>query len=437
MEMDYEDDDYYFDDEYLYVEDSFAAADELAETSVPSPPAYDRIDDDYEGYDYYDYYLDTEFGTDEYYDVRLPTSAGKQERSGQKRKLQHATNSPRPHKQSKKDPKSKGSAASSKSDRMWLGPNVLYRPFQETHTLRSVVADEGKSENYALLPDWRDKFPQARNKGSRDKGELEHVQDSSKMDVDGAEGDWEDEEEEDDGPEDATGLDPEVLMSILQNKLSESGMGGDGGQLQEMIAQMLSSGRGNMEELLEGLTNSVLEQVDKGGADSGMGKWLSQQGVRIQEDEEAEEEAEDDNRDDGSTEEPAPNPAKLKSPKTNGVASKASDSRSVSKLPDPSAVTNGKLPGHVEPAGATSKRQRKQKPTAQTVIQDEEVEAADVKSTAEAPNTARGTKRKAGGDAVEQEPKKQARGGYAAATKSCKTRSEQTEKRPTRSTRQR
>ncbi|KAG8625118.1 hypothetical protein KVT40_006869 [Elsinoe batatas] len=424
MEMDYEDDDYYFDDEYLYVEDSFAAADELAETSVPSPPAYDRIDDDYEGYDYYDYYLDTEFGTDEYYDVRLPTADSKQERSGQKRKLQQAY-SPRPHKQAKKDPKSKGSAASTKSDRVWHGPNVLYRPFQETHTLRSVVTDEGKSENYALLPDWRDKFPQAKNKSSRDNGELGNIKDSSEMDIDHAEGDWEGEEEEDDETEDAAGLDPGVLMSILQNKLSESGMEGDGGQLQEMIAQMLSSGGGNMEELLEGLTNSVLEQVDEGGADSGMGKWLSQQGVRIEGDEEAEEEAEDENRDDGKTEEPPHTRAKLKSPNTNGASSKAPDSRSISNPPDPSVLTNGKLPGHVEPTGAISKRQRKQKPTAQAIVQDEEEK------------NARGTKRKAGGDGVEQEPKKQARGGYAAATKSSKTRSEQTEKRSTRSTRQR
>lgn len=420
--------------------------DELAETSVPSPPAYDKIDDDYEGYDYYDYWMDLEYGTDEYYDVVVGAKNDPRAKPSQKRKLQDASASARPGKKLRTESKALPVVAPP-SDTIWQGVPVIYKPVGEIHDLQSMHCKRcDKSIPCALLPDWRQRYPQTQHRGSRsDKTENDGQQEQIEQDE--PEEDWEDECQ---GEEDRTAqLDPGVLMSILQSKLAEGGVGGGGEELQAMLAKMLSEGGGTMEDILESLTASVLEQVDEGGAESGMGKWLSQQGVKIQEQEEDEE---DENEEYEEYEDGMGAAAEtVASP--NGAAPKSKLTNGTTTMPPATATAPSQAMNSTAETG--TRRQRKQKPVAKptsadaqseeakpvaqptsTDDQSEEAKPAAATKSTTTKSTARGTKRKAGEEASDEKLKKQSR-GYAASAKSSQSRADSTEKRTTRSSRQR
>lgn len=104
-----------------------------------------------------------------------------------------------------------------------------------------------------------------------------------------------DQDEDDDQEEDADGdggegmglqdIDPEMLKSALAARLSASGMAGrDQTAMMEAMMQMLAGGGGaGIEDLLEGLTSNMVNQVTEEGSDSSMGQWLSGQGVSLEE----------------------------------------------------------------------------------------------------------------------------------------------------------
>ena len=87
-------------------------------------------------------------------------------------------------------------------------------------------------------------------------------------------------------------IDPDLLRSALAAKLSSSGLAGaDQAAFMESLMQMMSGeGGGNPDDILETLTSTVLNQASQGGADSSTARWLSGQGVSLEEDDEEDDE---------------------------------------------------------------------------------------------------------------------------------------------------
>ncbi|PNS19143.1 hypothetical protein CAC42_1879 [Sphaceloma murrayae] len=418
---DYDDDFYYDDDGYLYVEDSFAAADELAETSVPSPPAYDPVDDTY-NFDPYEYFLDLEYGDDEYYDGRPPGNLKQRDaektETGKKRKLDAATPSPNA---SKKVKVGKSGTGQKPGYPVYGGSNIAYMTFTQAHDLGSMqYSKRKKAAPYALLPAWRNDYPETKNEQSR-VTQTEPGGDQPKAETEAMDEDWEDEgEEEDDAPQ----IDPGVLLSILQAKLQESGTGNDAGKLQDMLSKMLADSNGNMEELLESLTASVLDEVDEEGAESGMGRWLAQQGVKVDLDEDGEgehagegDEEADGNHPDEGRKEVAPRDDRLM---VNGGVRNASV---------PAATEEAKAPVVAAAAAAAadannSRRSRKSKPASKPPEPPPEGSNKPNGTDGQGEKSTRAGKRKAD-SALAGRAQKQQR-SYAAPTRSSRRRADET-----------
>lgn len=239
--------------------------------------------------DPYEYWMDIEYNDDVYYDNEgtyyedntMAKVGGKRKRSG--------SSSDQPSKRRKG-----ASGIDDKVDVWYNQENVIWRPLAETFKFK----DEGKLEkkpmsSFALLKDWRDRLNKS-DEGERNSiPELPAAKDADE-DEEGSE--WEDEAMEEgvaEGDEEGEGLaiDPEMLKSALAAKFSALGRGIDHGALIQSLMQMISGGEDvNIDEIVGELTNSVLDQASKGGADSEVSQWLSQQGVSLPEDEEENEE---------------------------------------------------------------------------------------------------------------------------------------------------
>lgn len=92
--------------------------------------------------------------------------------------------------------------------------------------------------------------------------------------------DVEAEQTADDMQAELASLDPEMLKSILRQKLGDAGLEGmDENALMHMIHKMLSGEEG-ADDAADDLTNSVLERATQGN-DVALSGWLSQQGVSL------------------------------------------------------------------------------------------------------------------------------------------------------------
>jgi len=316
------DDAYYLDDDYVYVDDSFDLADDLAENSIPEPPLIDRKEEDWDDFDSYDYWMDIEYNTDEYYDTLLQQNGRSlRQDAGKKRKVELNTDGAVPASKRRKVSavQSKGTEGNGLHE---ITP-VIWLPFRETHPLCDILQPYRVSSPYTLFSDWREVFRDstgfftAPNTGRKLKLEAlasvgEEVEGRDKdmlgdedegdgglegHEEEGEEGDEEQDEESEDEEDDdhegeELGLDPQQLMSVLQQKLSGSGMGGaQQAKLMETIMSTLSKGgAGGLEDILGELTESILDQATQEGSDSGAAQWLSQQGISLN----AEEDQQDD-----------------------------------------------------------------------------------------------------------------------------------------------
>jgi len=307
------DDGYYYDDDYVYVDDSFDLADELAENAIPEPPLVDRKEEDWDDFDSYDYWMDIEYNTDEYYDTLLQKSDQESHQNASGKRKGQDTNVSMPAK------RRKVSAVQSRSVENENGIHeitpVIWLSFQETHPLCDKVQPyEGrKSAPCTLFSDWKERFkdsagfstaPQVTGvmiSKSGDEGLYEEM-DDNEMDDDNEDND---QEESDDG-EDDPGLDQQQLMSVLQEKLSGASMGpAQQAKFMETIMSALAKGGGEgLEGILEELTDSILNEAADEGSDSGAAKWLSQQGVNLgeEEDNQQDEETQADIKDTGTLE---------------------------------------------------------------------------------------------------------------------------------------
>lgn len=262
--------------------------DELAETQVPSPGCAgvnDEIANESFEYDVYEYFGELEYGSDSYWDARIKHLASA--RAGEKRK-------------SADDGEEEAAVIKKRRKDDGLEPrdNVVFVPFEERLApLPPKVSEEGR---FALLPDWKERFPERVDESPSRKGkqmpadmrraaeaedeEEEEVEDDGEdLLVGDDQMDMDEEDEEDDA---AAGLDQDVIMQVLRQRLADSGLGDvDESVFKDAIAKMLS-GEGDGEDALGGLTSLLLGQKDGGG--KAFEGFLAGQGVDVNRTEEEE-----------------------------------------------------------------------------------------------------------------------------------------------------
>lgn len=163
-------------------------------------------------------------------------------------------------------------------------------------TRRAPVRKDLKT--FALLPDWRRRCANADKAVSvkampkemkqaaegNDEGTAEEEGHFHVEAVDDGEGDWEDEDEDEaetgDMQAELANLDPEMLKSILRQKLGGAGLENmDEGAFMHTISKMLAGDEG-AEDAAGDLANSLLGEASQ-GENSALSGWLSQQGKQI------------------------------------------------------------------------------------------------------------------------------------------------------------
>lgn len=250
--------------------------------------------------------------------------------------------------------------------------NVVYLPFEERVAPLPPKVPDGCQ--FALLPDWKERFPEKA-------GEGEVVGEEREMPADmrwAAEGEDEDDEEEEGeegeemevDPEEeqgAEGLDQDVVMQVLRQKLADSGLGDvDEAVFKDAIAQMLS-GEGGGDDAVGGLASLLLGQ--KGGSGEAFQGFLAGQGVQFGGEEGDDDDNENDDNDDDNDSRSATTTAQsaAASRPTRGASShirpsKAPQTRSPATVAG-AAATATKPPTHSPPTtrSAPSKTPRKRR----------------------------------------------------------------------------
>jgi hypothetical protein len=237
--------------------------------------------------------------------------------------------------------------------------NVVFVPFEERLAPLPPKVDVDGEGRFALLRDWKERFPEREREESpvgkrtrmpadmrkaaeaedeedeEEDGEDETPVDGDEMEVDSDEGD----EEDDDT---AAGVDQDVIMQVLRQRLADSGLGDvDESVFKDAIAKMLS-GEGDGEDALGGLTSLLLGQKDGGG--KAFEGFLAGQGVDLNRTEEEEGGKNDDenNEDEShiSTSAPKAGPATTPKKKNNPSSKRTSALTSTPKNLTP--TTRGK-----------------------------------------------------------------------------------------------
>jgi hypothetical protein len=182
--------------------------------------------------------------------------------------------------------------------------NVVFVPFEERLAPLPPKVDVDGEGRFALLPDWKERFPEREGEESpigkrmqmpadmRKAAEAEDEEDEEEdgedeVPVDGDEMEVDSDEDDEEDDDTAAGVDQDVIMQVLRQKLADSGLGDvDESVFKDAIAKMLS-GEGDGEDALGGLTSLLLGQKDGGG--KAFEGFLAGQGVDLNRTEEEEE----------------------------------------------------------------------------------------------------------------------------------------------------
>ncbi|KAK4502709.1 hypothetical protein PRZ48_006135 [Zasmidium cellare] len=285
-DFDYDDGVLDFDDGWLYVEDEYDLPDELAEGQIPDP-GYSGTNNeiDLEGYEFeiYEYFDDLEYGDDSYWDYGSRDSRGDiLEDAGQKRKrgVGKANVSPGKRRKTNEDE-----------------PLVFRSRGERLRAWRQdAPLNKGKTA-YSFLPDWRERFPdddipalvtkmpaemRKAAEGQNDVTPPKARQLGEEAYAEDDEEGWEDEMEEDE--ESGLTLDPEMLKTILREKLGAAGLEGmDEAAFMQTLQKMLS-GEGDEGDATGDLANALLGKLTSGPGDEALSGWLSGQGVALEDD---------------------------------------------------------------------------------------------------------------------------------------------------------
>lgn len=274
---DFEDD---YGDDWLYVEDEYMQADDLAEHAVASPPPIAYDDDRLDEWDRFDYFNDLEYDSEGYDDANFVTHNGAtgQPKIGQKRKRGAVAG-----RGSKKQRLTKGDGKP-EQDVVWLSNSpIIWRAQADRGVKARPLPDD--AEPYAILKDWRT-LAKAPNRAQKPtKRELAALPPKAHMDEDE---DWEDDELADEGNDDGDeagmeGIDPAALMAALQSRLGSAGgplSGMDPQQLLQFALRMANNqdaGDDIAGELADEMLNQGEQDEDEEEAEANLMSWVSQQ----------------------------------------------------------------------------------------------------------------------------------------------------------------
>jgi hypothetical protein len=319
-------------------------------------------------YDVYEYFGELEYGSDSYWDARMKhlESAG----LGEKRKSaqEGEDTEARMVKKRRKD--------GGRGEVPEVGDNVLYVPFERRLApLPPGIEQQGGEGRFALLPDWKERFPERGSPVGKRKpmpaemrraaeevvGEDEEDEEMSGDREDGDEmelgedgeheedDEGEDEENDDDEEESTAGLDQDLVMQVLRQKLADSGLGDvDKSMFKDVIAKMMS-GDGDSEDAVGGLASLLLGQ--EGGGGKAFEGFLAGQGVKLggaegDDDEEEEGESKDDDTeiDPRPTKKAKANPTRKRSQNPLSTASSSTAKpKPTTKTPSKSRTTRPNL----------------------------------------------------------------------------------------------
>jgi hypothetical protein len=286
----YDEDDY--GDDWLYVEDEYMQADDLAEHAVASPPPTACDEDRLDEWDRFDYFNDIEYDFEGYDDANfVPHST---ESVARKRKRRA------PDTCSQKRQRTANGHRKPETDVAWLSnAPIVWRPQADRDPKSRPLPDD--AEPYALLKDWRqrlDNVPDWVSKPSRTtrelrapsqerspSGILEAVPDGEWEDEEGEEGEEDEEDEEDQGGEqEAPAIDPAAIMAALQSRLASAGGPLSGMDPQQLLqfALRMANGEGEGDEIAGEMADEILNQGDEAEegddeAEAQLMSWVSRQ----------------------------------------------------------------------------------------------------------------------------------------------------------------
>ncbi|KAF2271519.1 uncharacterized protein EI97DRAFT_437767 [Westerdykella ornata] len=277
-----EDDDFYDYDAWMYIEDEYLPADDLAEHAVHSPPpTFDLEEDEDVDNTHFDYFLDLDYGSDGYDDAEFYTHDPKSQdsKTGHKRKRGPDLGSRR----RKKQKLGEGLAVSSPEIPRVVNQPVVWRQQEDRGTRAKLL--EGETESYAIMKDWRERLaatpewkPVVSSRAASlkpdesEKAKAEQVADELMPDL-------RDTEELDDADE---GMTSGALMAALQRNLAAAGgplTGMDPQQLLQFAMRMMNDEAAG-DDIAGELADDLLGRLPEEGDDdeeppADIMEWLS------------------------------------------------------------------------------------------------------------------------------------------------------------------
>lgn len=285
-------DDYsdYGGEDWLYVEEEYMVADDLAEHAVQSPPPTTYDEDTLPEWDRFDYFNDLEYASDGYDNAKFVSKKSDQgaPKTGQKRKRGATV------RRSRKKHKPVKGHTEVLMDATWLSSNapVVWRSQMHRGVKPRLIAEN--AEPYALLKDWREKLanipqwtqasPQSalpELPASYDTTGKEAV--ASELMLPDPEGDaWED--DDNDGGEDEAGIDPAALMTALQSRLASAGGPLSGMDPQQLLqfAMRMANDQDAGDDIAGEMANEMLNRGDddeeeEEETEANLLSWVAQQ----------------------------------------------------------------------------------------------------------------------------------------------------------------
>ncbi|KAF2646161.1 hypothetical protein P280DRAFT_3151 [Massarina eburnea CBS 473.64] len=271
-------------DDWLYVEEEYMVADDLAEHAVQSPPPTAYDDDALEDWDRFEYFLDLEYASDGYDDAKFePKNGPGDTKIGEKRKRAITTTRARKrHKPAKAPPAAQGGMD------MAANSPVVWRS-QGDREARPKLLWEENAESYALMKDWREKLggtPGWTQSSHSASPAASHAANSKMSHVSEAEAPIPHENiEEEDG--ETAGLDPTALLSVLQERLAAEGGPLSGMNPQQILqfAMRMANGEDDGEDVAGEMADEMLDKMLDGGegdeedgeTEANLLSWVAQQ----------------------------------------------------------------------------------------------------------------------------------------------------------------
>ncbi|KAF2430832.1 hypothetical protein EJ08DRAFT_733848 [Tothia fuscella] len=269
------------DEDYMYMEDTYIQADDLAEHAIASPVPYDGDDDIDPEHWRFEYWMDIEYDSDGDA-VRARQADSKEARLKRKRK-ELATSSTVKRRKVQDGTGIKYAGNDS--------PAVLLVNERVNEMMKSPEK-RGRGlgvKPWALLGDWREKLENAPIFAKRDlnvkladvvdEPEYEDDEDGDVLDMEEGEPTVGGDGEDDMGP--LGEIDPEVLKMALRQQMAAQGLTGVDEDMLMAFASRMLAGEGEADDIAGELADNLLEQEEENEEDEAEGgalsQWVSQQ----------------------------------------------------------------------------------------------------------------------------------------------------------------